>query len=63
MKEKTIYEVAETLLIIGGLNWGLGLFGVNLVSMLAGDGIIAQIIYGAVGVSALWLAWYKWLKK
>ena len=61
--EKTVYHVAETLLIIGGLNWGLALFNMNLVQMLLGDALIAKIVYGAVGLSAIWLAWYKWIKK
>jgi len=64
MKEKTMYEVAETLLIIGGLNWGLvGAFNWNLVTALLGTGILTTIVYVVVGLSALWLAWYKWLKK
>lgn len=62
--EKVVYEVAEWLLIVGGLNWGLSqFFGFNLVTVLVGSiPIVAQIIYGAIAASALWLAYFK-LKK
>ena len=48
--------IAMTLLIIGGLNWGLvGLFDVDLVASLFGpDSAISRVIYTAVGASALW---------
>lgn len=62
MKKKTkklIYNIAEILLIVGGLNWGLTIFNVNLVSILFGSGIVANVVYGLVGVSALYLAGYK----
>ena len=44
------------LLIIGGLNWGLvGLFDIDLVAMLFGEGsLLSRIVYGAVGLSALY---------
>ena len=61
-QEKTVYNVAEALLIIGGLNWGLAVFDFNLVTALFGSGIVTSVVYGAVGLSALWLAWYKWVK-
>lgn len=44
---------AITLLTIGGLNWGLvGFFDFNLVSYLLGSGLLAQLIYILVGLSA-----------
>jgi uncharacterized membrane protein YuzA (DUF378 family) len=48
-------KIANWLLIIGGLNWGLSLFNINLVSMLANATapIVGQIVYGAVGISAI----------
>jgi hypothetical protein len=47
--------VAITLLIIGGLNWGLVALGYNLVTTLFGiDGLFTKIVYGAVGVSAFY---------
>jgi uncharacterized membrane protein YuzA (DUF378 family) len=46
---------AFTLLIIGGLNWGLiGLFGFNLVEIIFGAATFGRIIYTLVGLSALY---------
>jgi uncharacterized membrane protein YuzA (DUF378 family) len=44
------------LLTVGGLNWGLvGLFNFDLVAALLGSGsMLARIVYGLVGLSALW---------
>lgn len=48
--------IAQILLIVGGLNWGLvGLFNINLVAALFGEGtLLSRIIYILVGLSALW---------
>lgn len=46
--------IAIILLIIGGLNWGLSVFSYNLVSALLGTGLWAKIVYGLVGLSALY---------
>ncbi|HYD81078.1 MAG TPA: DUF378 domain-containing protein [Paucimonas sp.] len=48
--------VAMTLLIIGGLNWGLvGLFNFDLVATLFGEmSALSRIIYALVGLSALY---------
>lgn len=45
------------LLIVGGFNWGLSLFDINLVEMVADLTlpIVGTIVYGAVGLSALWV--------
>lgn len=46
-----------SLLIIGGLNWGLiGFFKYNLVDSIFGPDyfIVSRIIYAIVGLSALW---------
>ena len=47
--------VAYILVIIGALNWGLvGFFGFDLVATIFGEmGLLARIIYGLVGVSAI----------
>ncbi len=47
--------VAYVLTIIGAINWGLiGIFGFNLVAAMFGDmTVLARIIYGLVGVSAI----------
>lgn len=57
---RIIDAIATILLIIGGLNWGLALFDINLVSVLFGEGSdLARIVYGLVGLSAIWkiFAW------
>ncbi|MRR11033.1 DUF378 domain-containing protein [bacterium] len=51
--------IALTLLVIGGINWGLvGLFEFDLVATIFGgsDSILARIVYIAVGVSAVFVA-------
>jgi len=50
--------VAFSLLVVGGLNWGLvGLFGVNLVTMLFGSmPMLESTVYMLVGASAVYLA-------
>lgn len=51
---KILEIIALTLLIIGGLNWGLvGLFDLDLVSTLFGASIITKIVYILVGICAL----------
>ena len=50
-------KIALTLLIIGGLNWGLvGLFGFDLVAWVCGgsNSIVSRIIYVVVALAALW---------
>lgn len=49
--------ITMILLIIGGINWGLVGFGFNLVEFIAGDGMIAKLIYWAVGLSGLYALW------
>lgn len=52
-----IDKIALTLLIIGGLNWGLvGIFKFDLVAFLFGGqtGVISRIIYIIVCLSAIW---------
>lgn len=46
--------IAYGLLVVGGLNWGLVSLNFNLVSYLFGTGMIANIVYGAVGLSAVY---------
>ena len=51
----TLYKVALTLVIIGAINWGMiGLFDVNLVTLLFGvDSVLTNIVYALVGISGL----------
>ncbi|MDD4761878.1 MAG: DUF378 domain-containing protein [Candidatus Pacebacteria bacterium] len=46
---------ALILTIIGGLNWGLNPMGINLVTMILGEGMWANIVYYLVGLSAVYL--------
>ncbi|WP_220806619.1 DUF378 domain-containing protein [Noviherbaspirillum aridicola] len=48
--------IAMVLLIVGGINWGLvGLFDVDLVAMLFGEGsALGRVVYVLVGLSALY---------
>jgi uncharacterized protein len=52
-----INTIASILLIVGGLNWGLvGLLDMNLVETLVGgiaDGMLVNIVYDLVGLSAV----------
>ncbi len=55
---KALHMVAFTLLIVGGLNWGLwALFNLNLVNAVLGSmPSIEKIVYVLVGVSAVYIA-------
>jgi hypothetical protein len=51
---KALNVVIITLLIVGGLNWGLvGLFEFDLVQSIFGQGALARIVYTIVGLSAI----------
>lgn len=53
---KIIRNIAYVLTLIGALNWGLvGVAQFDLVAAIFGIGLIANIIYALVGISALWL--------
>lgn len=49
---------AMTVLVVGGLNWGLvGLFGVDLVAAIFGEmTTVSRVVYSLVGLSALYTA-------
>lgn len=52
----TFHMIAFTLLVVGGLNWGLiALFNFDLVKTIVGPFGLDQIVYILVGASALWL--------
>lgn len=53
----TLDWVALVLVIIGGLNWGLiGFFGLDVLGNILGDTTgLSRIVYGLVGLSALYL--------
>ena len=51
----TLYKVALTFTIIGAINWGMvGIFNVNLVSLLFGvDSMLTNLVYAIVGICDL----------
>ena len=50
----TLDLIAKILLIVGGLNWGLVIFGINLVTIISfGVSAIANIIYALVAIAAI----------
>lgn len=55
---KNLGMIAQWLLIVGGLNWGLvGLANTNLVTMLLGEGsMLTTLVYVLVGASAVYTA-------
>ena len=54
---KWIDVIAAVLLVIGGLNWGIiAVAGSNIIEALFGTGLITNVIYGLVGLSAIWQA-------
>ncbi len=55
---KTLDLIVMTLLIVGGLNWGLvGLFNFDLVATFLGNmTAFSRAIYIVVGLSAIYLA-------
>jgi uncharacterized membrane protein YuzA (DUF378 family) len=52
---KLLHIIVYTLLVIGGINWGLiGFFDYNLVAAIFGPlSATTQVIYAVVGISAL----------
>lgn len=64
MRMNAIDWIAYILLIVGGLNWGLvGAADIDLVEMIFSAGMIADIVYILVGISALYLLLMKFMKK
>ena len=50
-----LYKIALGLVIIGAINWGfVGLFNINLVTLLFGEeSIVTNIVYTLVGICGL----------
>lgn len=59
MKMTALDKVANVLLVIGGLNWGLvGFFKYNLIDEIFGvESGVSRVIYALVGLAALWVVW------
>jgi len=54
MAENAITLIAKILLIVGGLNWGLAIFDINLVTLIFRVGVLINIVYALVAISALY---------
>jgi uncharacterized membrane protein YuzA (DUF378 family) len=52
-KKDTLGLIAMVLLIIGGLNWLLAVWGINLVEFLS-VGWLINLVYILVGLSAIY---------
>lgn len=65
MGKDILATVAEALVIIGGLNWGLvGIANMNLVELLFSSvPVLVTIIYLLVGLSALYMLLGMFSKK
>ena len=51
---KGLHIVAFTLLVVGGLNWGLTAFGWNVVNMIFGSWpALETLVYVLVGLAAV----------
>lgn len=58
MNKAMIGKAAKILVIVGGINWGLALFNINLVLTVFGAlPLLVKIVYGAIGASAVYLAY------
>lgn len=63
--KKVVNLIATILVIVGGLNWGLvGAFNYDVVAAIFGAAsIVAKVIYGLVGLGALWMLFTSLKKK
>lgn len=56
MKKLSVVDIiALILLIIGGLNWGLAIFNINLVPLIFRVDVLINIVYALVGISAIYI--------
>ena len=54
---KALNIITLTLVIVGGLNWGLvGILDFDLVATIFGDmSLLSRIVYSVVGLSAIYM--------
>ena len=65
-KRDPLMIIAAILLIIGGLNWLVVAFGVNVIESIfgsVGTSILTKLIYIVVGLAAIYMLYplYMWL--
>jgi len=51
---KMIEKVAFGLMVVGGVALSLAIWDINVVSGVFGSGIMSNLVYGAIGVSAVY---------
>jgi uncharacterized membrane protein YuzA (DUF378 family) len=57
---QTIGTIAWWLVVIGALNWGLGVLGINLVNMIFGMmPALETLVYALVGLSGVYVLLQK----
>ena len=55
-------QITDWLILVGAINWGLiGIFDFNLVSSIFGVGIVTNVMYILIGISAS-ISLYKKIK-
>ena len=58
MARNALDWVALVLVIVGSINWGLAALGFNVVELVLGSGLLANIVYYLVGLSGLYMIYY-----
>ncbi len=55
MANATVDLIAKILVIVGGINWGLTIFDLNLVTLIFRVDWLVNVVYALVAISALYL--------
>ncbi|MEK6882597.1 MAG: DUF378 domain-containing protein [Nanoarchaeota archaeon] len=53
-KNKLLCKIATVLSALGAINWGLGIWNINLVEMWNFSSTITNVIYGAIGLAGIY---------
>jgi uncharacterized membrane protein YuzA (DUF378 family) len=62
MNQKILYEISEWSLIVGGLHIGLMAFtDISVLGYI--PEVVMPVVYGLIGVSAIYQIYYKVMKK
>lgn len=63
MRNKFIELITLLLLVIGGINWlFLAVLNINILTLVFGGGLLSQIVYIAIGISAIYILFTKFIK-
>lgn len=64
--KKLLRPISNILLVAGGIAWGLKVFNFELVPTLLGLANLqgfANVVYGAVGISALYIGYEEFIAR